>query len=354
MIYNLSGRIDTANAPQVDKQIQEAISNATEPVVMLTFDCSALTYISSTGLRIILKYKKLYPHMEVINVTNDVYSVFEMTGFSKIINVRKALRKINLEECTRLAHGANGEVYKINDEEIVKLSLLASVETQLVDEMNRAREAFILGVPTMISYEQVEVSDGRKGIVLEALNSTTLAQHLQTHPEELDDYVEPFVDLFRTTNAITAPEGKFSSAKQALKDCLDSPDAFLTEDLKDKVRQLIDAIPEGHNLIHGDGHLSNALLCGDEGQQSLMLIDMGDISTGHPIMEVMGMSFIMNGTEYSHARRVAPLAMGLDYDYVNKAFRKILALYLNITDAATLDAAVQAAAYVSVLRFICK
>lgn len=56
MIYNLTGRIDTAVAPKVENLIQEAISNASEPVTNLIFDCSALDYISSTGLRIVLKY----------------------------------------------------------------------------------------------------------------------------------------------------------------------------------------------------------------------------------------------------------------------------------------------------------
>lgn len=213
MTYNLTGRIDTANAPKVDELIQEAIDKATEPITSLTFDCSALVFISSTGLRIVLKYKKLYPSLEVINVSNDVYSVFEMTGFSRIITVKKAMRTINLDECILLGRGGNGEVYKINDEEIIKLCLRQEDEQKLIEEMNLAREAFVLGVPTVISFDTAKVNDGRTGIVMEAINPDTYSSWLTEHPDEIETYMQQYVDLFKTTNAIEVMPGQFRSAK---------------------------------------------------------------------------------------------------------------------------------------------
>ena len=114
----LIGRLDTANATAVDAQIAQEITAQTTAI---TFDCSELEYISSTGLRIVLKYKKQFPELEVVNVSPDVYNVFEMTGFSRILTVKKALRKIDLTKCQMLAEGANGAVYKVSDEEIVKI-----------------------------------------------------------------------------------------------------------------------------------------------------------------------------------------------------------------------------------------
>lgn len=352
MKYNLTGRIDTATAPVVDEQIQEAIDKSAEPVTSLTFDCSALDYISSTGLRIILKYKKLYPELEVINVSNDVFSVFEMTGFSRIMTIKKALRKINLEECQLLAHGANGEVYKVNDEEIVKLSLFAHAEANLVKEMEMAREAFVMGVPTAISFDTVEVSDGRTGIVMEALNSTTLAQQLKEHPEQLDSFIEPYINLFRTTNSIVGAEGQFRDVKRELIKRLYVPQRFLDDATTAVIGELAEALPDGNRLVHCDGHPCNALICGDGSTPNLMLIDMGDFGMGHPIMEILGWSFLMNGPDFSPARFIAPRVLGLDYDFTRLLIRKMLACYLNITDEATLDYAVEAAAYVGTLRLV--
>lgn len=352
-IIKLSGRIDTATAASVDLYIADELSQLTERPSQLTIDFTDVSYISSTGLRVILKYRKQVPDLQVVNVSNDIYHVFDMTGFTRMITVKRALRKIDLAKCQPLAHGANGEVFKINDEEIVKLSLFANREQELIEEMNCAHEAFIMGVPTMISFDLVQVNDGRKGIVMEALNSTTLAQHLKQHPEDMDAYMEPYINLFRTTNAIVTQPGQFASAKQHLYDRLLSPSNFMGEELTAGIKALVDALPDGLNLIHADGHPSNALLCGDASSRSLMLIDMGDISSGHPIMEIIGWSFLMNGTSYSPARMIGPMATGLDYDYLQQMYRKMMASYLRITDSATLDRAVQAGAYVGVLRFIC-
>lgn len=276
-----------------------------------------------------------------------------MTGFTRILDVRKALRKINLANCQQVARGFNGEVYKVSEEEIVKLSLNVEKEDLLIDEINKACEAFVLGVPTMISFDQVEVSDGRKGIVMEALNFTTLAQHLKEHPEQLDDYIEPYVDLFRTTNAIIPQSDIFPSAKQDLLNRLLAPTRFLDDEMTAAIKSLVEAIPDGKNLVHSDGHLQNALLCGDESSRSLMLIDMGEIFVGHPIIEIMGWAFLMNSTDYSPAKFAAPMIFGLDNDILQKIFRKMMASYLNITDETMLDKAVAAGANVGMLRLIC-
>lgn len=352
MIIELKGTLDTSKISEVKEYIDAQMADL-KPAEHLVFDCKQLDYISSSGLRILLAVKKIHADMEIVNVSRDVYSVFEMTGFTRIFDIHKVLRRIDLENCIRLAHGANGEVYKINEEEIVKLTLFADREDELVDEINRAREAFVLGVPTMISYEVVEVNDGRKGIVMEALNSTTLAQHLKEHPEQLDSYIEPYVDLFRTTNSIVVEPGKFYSTKQHLLDRLLIPENILGKEVLEGVKSLVEALPDGNNIIHADGHPSNALLCGDEDSRNLILIDMGDVSAGHPIFEIMGWAFLMNSTEFGPSRIIGPLALGLDYDFLQTMFRKMLASYLKISDEKILDKAVDAAAYVGLLRFIC-
>lgn len=348
----LKGRIDTATAAATETEIAKQLEGCSQDTEII-LDCTMLSYISSTGLRVILKYKKLFPLLRIVNANAEVYNVFEITGFSRIISIEKALRKIDLTTCTLLARGANGEVYKINDEEIVKLSLFANREDELIEEMNRAREAFVLGVPTMISFDEVEVNDGRRGIVLEALNSTTLAQHLKEHPEQLDSYLEPYINLFRTTNAIVTQPGQFRSAKQELLNRLMAPTRFLDDETTAEIKSLIEALPDGLRLVHADGHPCNALLCGEADSRNLMLIDMGDLSAGHPIFEIIGWAFLMNGTDYSPARIIGPRILGLDYPYLQQMFRKMLALYLHIEDEATLDKAVWASAQVAILRLVC-
>lgn len=352
MKYNLTGRIDTVTAPKVDNQIQTAIYNASEPVTNLTFDCSTLDFISSTGLRVVLKYKKLYPSLEVINVSNDVYSVFEMTGFSRIITVKKAMRSINLEECTLLGRGGNGEVYKINDEEIIKLCLRQEDEQKLIEEMNLAREAFVLGVPTVISFDTAKVNDGRTGIVMEAINPDTYSSWLTEHPDEIDTYVQQYVDLFKTTNAIEVMPGQFRSTKGWIKDKLNTPSDCSTPEWDAAFLEILDYIPEGNRLTHNDGHPNNVLMYDDGNERQLMLIDMGDIGAGHPIMEIIGWSFSMLIPKFCLAYPFAKLFTGLDDELRNKFMRRVFSLYFIINDEEELDRIMNAASMAGTIKMV--
>ena len=88
----------------------------------LVGDASELEYVASSGLRIILKMVKTEKNFKLVNVSPEVYNVFEMTGFSKIINITKALRKIDLDKCEKIGAGGNGAVYRISEDEIVKVN----------------------------------------------------------------------------------------------------------------------------------------------------------------------------------------------------------------------------------------
>lgn len=80
----VEGRLDTITAPDLEKKINELSINE------LVLDLNKLDYISSAGLRVILtahkKFSKLQS-MKVVNVKEAVMEVFNMTGFSDILNI---------------------------------------------------------------------------------------------------------------------------------------------------------------------------------------------------------------------------------------------------------------------------
>lgn len=95
---------------------------AVTPHKTLTLDAEDLDYIASSDLRVLLKIAKIDKTLRIINTDLKVYNIFEMTGFSKIINIEKKLRKIDLSKCTLLGAGGTGAVYRITPEEIVKVN----------------------------------------------------------------------------------------------------------------------------------------------------------------------------------------------------------------------------------------
>ena len=91
----LTGRIDSNNAGQVEKDILAQIEGKKLSSVIL--DASGLDYISSAGLRILLRIRKIIPDMAITDVSSDVYEILEMTGFTEMMRVEKAYRVVSVE-----------------------------------------------------------------------------------------------------------------------------------------------------------------------------------------------------------------------------------------------------------------
>ena len=97
LFVSLAGRLDTESSLKFEVEIAEVCKE--NPHTSLVLDASELEYIASSGLRTILKLAKSEKNFKIENMQPEVYSVFEMTGFSRIISITKALRKIDLTKC---------------------------------------------------------------------------------------------------------------------------------------------------------------------------------------------------------------------------------------------------------------
>lgn len=82
----LEGRLDTMTAPELEKELKASTSGITE----LDFDLSALDYISSAGLRVLLSAQKTMNKqgsMVVRGANEEIMEIFEVTGFVDILNI---------------------------------------------------------------------------------------------------------------------------------------------------------------------------------------------------------------------------------------------------------------------------
>ena len=82
----VSGKLNTTTSPELEQSINESIDGVTA----LTFDFAELSYISSAGLRVLLSLQKIMNKqgaMKLINVNSTINDVFEVTGFSDILNI---------------------------------------------------------------------------------------------------------------------------------------------------------------------------------------------------------------------------------------------------------------------------
>ena len=82
----VAGRLETLTAPELEKVVKEELTGVTD----LVFDLSALEYISSAGLRVLLSAQKIMNaqgSMKVTGVNELVQEVFDITGFTDILTI---------------------------------------------------------------------------------------------------------------------------------------------------------------------------------------------------------------------------------------------------------------------------
>ncbi len=82
--YQLPSSLSFDTCDLVDKEVNNLLSQQDYDAVVL--DASNTKYISSAGLRVVLGIKKKVDNTSVINASTEVYDIFDMTGFTKIVS----------------------------------------------------------------------------------------------------------------------------------------------------------------------------------------------------------------------------------------------------------------------------
>ena len=101
-ILGLAGRIDSTNAADAEKELTDALEGFTGAPVL---DAQDLEYISSAGLRVVLRLKKAYDGIKVVNCSPEIYDIFEMTGFTEMMEIARAYRRLSVEGCEVIGEG---------------------------------------------------------------------------------------------------------------------------------------------------------------------------------------------------------------------------------------------------------
>lgn len=294
MTVYLSGRLDSSNAAETEAELLSALS--AEPGKALTVDADKLEYISSAGLRVILRLRKDHPELKIVNVSSDVYEVFDMTGFTEMLTIEKAYRRLSVDGCEMIGQGSNGVVYRLDPDTIIKVYRDPDALPDIHRERELARKAFILGIPTAIPYDVVKVGDGY-GSVFELLSARSLSKILKAEPERLEECADVFADLMKKIHATRLAPGELPSMKKVALNWSEYLIKYLPADKYENLRSLIEEVPETDNMLHGDYHIRNVMIQNGE----TILIDMDTLCQGHPVFEIASMFNAFSGfSEIEH------------------------------------------------------
>ena len=277
----LCGRLDTSVSTEIKSEIDKNLATA-ENINSLTMDAEGLEYISSSGLRILLVLAKSYKNFKVVGVNAEVYDVLSMTGFNKIIKVERALRQLSIDGCEQIGVGGVGTVYRLDGDTIIKVFREGTTIDEVRKEITMSKEAFVMGTPTAISFDIVKVGS-QYGLVYELLNAETLSSCIKRAPERIDEYARQYANLFRQLHSIEVPaDSNVPDAIEHERQQILHIRRYFPQESIDLLLQILDTIPTGNRLLHLDLQVKNTMMQDNE----LMLIDMGEMGYGHPVLDL--------------------------------------------------------------------
>ncbi len=329
-VIALNGRIDTNNAVAVEQELLALL--AEHPGQTPVLDAANLAYISSAGLRVLMKLcKQAHAPITVENVSREVYDIFETTGFTELLDVKKALRQISVEGCEQLGQGGNGTVYRLDEDKIVKVYRPWTDLKVIEREQSFARTAFVNGVPSVIAYDVVKVGDCL-GVVFELLKSDTLGHAIAAHPEKLEEYVDKYVALAKTLHSTHVAPGTFTDLRDVLHTRVPNLAQWCSQEELDLLDSLIDCIPDSDTLTHNDLHPGNIMIQDGE----LVLIDMPEVTVAPPVCDLVSIFRDMISVPQNQPETIER-SVGMKADLILKTGYLFFQKYTGITDPKELE-----------------
>lgn len=306
------GKVDTSNAAEVEKEIFAFVDEYKPAKVII--DAQKLKYISSAGLRVVLKLKKTVDDSIIINASLEVYDILDMTGFTNLIDVKKAFREVSVEGCEMIGKGGHGTVYRLDGDTIVKLYGENEPFDEIEREVSYSKKAFVYGIPTAISYDIVKCGDCY-GVVFELINADTLSNAICADSEKLDEYSEKYSALVKILHEIEADTSIFGNIKDLYNKWIDDLAGTYTPDEIAVLHEVISSIPDSNKFVHGDIHPKNIML--QDGK--LLFIDMADLTYGHAIFDYAGIALT-----HILAKAYTKQLFGVEPDIMEKLFNNMI------------------------------
>ena len=334
LTIELEGRIDSGNAAAIEGEIADAMKDKDPSAIVL--DAEGLDYISSAGLRVIMRLLKSEGALSLVNASHDVYDVFDMTGLTELMDVRRRLREVSLEGATMLGKGGNGEVWRLDEETVIKVYNEGTALDKIDTENDQATAAFKAGLPCAIAFDTVRVGS-RYGIVFELLGATTVGKAVHEDPSRIPELGKKMGELLREMHGTHMEPGFLPTIDEKLAPWIDYLESrYLTHEDADLMRQVADAIPKKDTLLHLDFHEGNVMLQGSE----LVLIDLDDVCVGNPLFDLMNhhSNHIMVAES---APSVLATSIGTSVDETLAMHRATLKTYFGTDDDSVIDKHVQ-------------
>jgi uncharacterized protein (TIGR02172 family) len=287
VVVLLDGRLDASSAPSLEARL------ATDGIRELVLDFAACPFVSSCGIRtVLMAHRRMASaggHLVARSLPPAVREIFDMTGLSSIIAISKPTREISLDGLELLSQGVCGECFRLDAETVVKLYREGVAPDVAEQEKRYAKAAFVMGIPTAISYDVVSCGT-RSGIVFELLDAELFSAVIRRDIGNIDLHARRLSDLARILHASRGDRAVLTDLKDRFRGYIRQIGDVLTPEETEFMLDRLEAVPDAETCVHFDLHSSNIMVQNGE----LVIIDMGDFSIGSNMFD-LGLIYMIYG-----------------------------------------------------------
>ncbi|MCR4924533.1 MAG: anti-sigma factor antagonist [Lachnospiraceae bacterium] len=329
---SLEGNIDASNVDNIKDYVEAEETREHSSVVI---DCKNLNYISSVGLRVLLKLskneqKKGNEKIRVVDVRPEIYEIFETTGFTSIMEVGKTCKEIDPEGLTLMQEGYRSRLYRLDEDTLIKVYKGEDGLSLLMQAKKLAKIAFVEGVPTVLSYDIVKVGDDY-GSIYECINSKSLSEYIIEDSGKIDLYLERYVNFMKQLFDIEIDDEEVPDLNKDFLDDLYSLSDILSVAQIGGIRRMIVWMPKTLKAGHKSLSLNNVIL----EDRELILTDMDMFGKGQPIFTFVGI-YLQYKLLYEHDEEYMEKRYGISKELAGRIWEKTLSLYYKEADEAAL------------------
>ncbi|MBQ7678046.1 MAG: phosphotransferase [Lachnospiraceae bacterium] len=192
-------------------------------------------------------------------------------------------RQISVEGRTILGKGGCGTVYRLDDDQVVKVYEKRISLPKIKREQKQTKGYVDMGLPCENCYDIVRVGDAY-GVILELVDAKDMDEEIGAHRDMLDHYAVEMGKLLRKIHNCRPDVSVYPSTVEFYHNCVEKcKDEWLKDDEPLKLHRLIDAIPASGGLVHGDFHPKNIMA--KDGK--LKMIDVANSTSGHPVFDLL-------------------------------------------------------------------
>ncbi|MDO5436012.1 MAG: phosphotransferase [Clostridia bacterium] len=340
------GRLDSAAAPELIAAFSAAVKDYGGREAVL--DLENCEYITSACLRAVLILLNNVPGLRITGARSEVYDILEVTGFTEMLPVERALKRVSVEGCEMIGSGAQSRVYRLSPDTVVKVYRPGWEPDFIMRSRELARRAFVLGVPTAIPLDVVRVGDGL-GILYELLKAESLSDLLASGKKSPEECGDICAGLMKRLHGIRAGEKDVPAAKDRFVSIARSASRLLEKHRVDKLVSMIEAVPETDTLIHGDLHINNIMM--QDGEP--MLIDLDSLRRGHPVLELSGLALSYNCYSMFDPENTVSF-FGVRQEIIDRLWNRTLHVYLDTEDEKRVEEVRNKSLIIALTVLICR